>query len=269
MFAIRTRAQERLIQAGLSLVVLILVETTNGKCQVQAGVSAAFTLRSSTVSLHEPVAINFSLSNHLGEEATLDLGYDREGNFHFAIVQPNGTSISPPPPPRHEGISLHNELTLLPGDTYTQQLILTRWFPFNRAGNYRIGVTLTAVSSKKSGAPAKLAFSKDLILKVGERDVKRLKGVCANLAKNAMSSNAKTALDAARLLSYVQDIIAVPYLARLTRQGPFVVVTRTIAFYGLTRIAQADGLENVISRLGPDDRDLIPQLKGAIRLSPL
>jgi hypothetical protein len=211
--------------------------------------------------LHEPVAIELSLHNQLAEEVTIELGYNREGNFQFKIIQPDGSSVSPPPLPRHEGITRHQELSMSVGEVCEQQVILSKWYPFSKPGNYRIDVTLKAVVRRGSAAPARIEFSQQLALKVGEHDPNRLKQVCTTLANDGMSSNAETALDAAELLSYVRDVIAVPYLARLTREGPFLPVTKAIAFDGLVRIAKAEGPRNVMSHLGPEDRELKRRLE--------
>jgi len=250
------------------LAAILFAGSAGGKPQATPSVTAAFALQGPTSTLHEPVAIEFSLHNQLGEEASIELGYDREGNFEFKIIQPDGSTVSPPPLPVHEGITRHHEVTMPAGETYRQRLILNKWYPFSKPGNYRIGVTLKAIIRRGSGAPAKTEFSQDLALKIGERDPKRLNKICTNLAKDGMSSNAQTALDAAGLLSYVPDVIAVPYLARLTREGPFVVVTKSMAFDGLVRIARAEGSDNVISRLGPEDHELARQLKAWFAPSP-
>jgi hypothetical protein len=80
-------------------------------------------------------------------------------------------------------------------------------------------------------------------------------------------TNAETALDAAKSLSYVEDVVAIPYLARLTREGASVVVTKDIALRGLGRVASVLGVETVVSRLSPEDRKLEPEIRAEVALS--
>lgn len=124
-------------------------------------------------------------------------------------------------------------------------------------------MTLSTAVGKDSGVPAKAEFSQQLTLEVGDRDEKRLDEVCERLMRAAMLMNAETALDAAKSLSYVEDVVAIPYLARLTRQGPFVVVTKDIALGGLGRVARALSVETVVLRLSPEDRKLEPEIRAA------
>jgi hypothetical protein len=232
-------------------------------CQGQEGVDVSLALQSSSVTLHEPVVVNLSIHNDLAEEASIDLGYDREGNFEFSIVQPDGSTVRPPHLPRHNGISRIGKVRLRPAETYWQRLLLNKWYPFSIVGNYRVVLTLATAVGKNSGPLAKAEFSQQLTLEVGERDEKRLESVCEGLTRAAMLTNADTALDAAKSLSYVEDVVAVPYLARLTRQGPFVVVTKYIALQGLGRVARVQSVETVVSRLSPEDRKLEPEIRAA------
>ena len=268
MFGVRTRQYQRFVHTEVVLAALFFVGSARGQWPAPPGVTAAFDLQSPSVTLHEPVAIEFSLRNQSAEVVTIDLGYGREGNFQFEIIQPDGSTFSPPPLPRHEGITRLPELSIPAGETYRQKLILNKWCPFSKPGDYRIGVTLRSVIRRGPGAHSEIVFSQELALRIGERDPKHLNEVCANLAKDGMSSNAQTALDAVGLLSYVQDVIAVPYLARLCREGPLVAITKSIALDGLMRIAKAEGPKNVISHLGPKDREQERQLRAWFGSSP-
>jgi hypothetical protein len=230
-------------------------------------VEVSFALQSSSVTLHEPVVVNLSIHNGLAEEASIDFGYDREGNFDFSIVQPDGSTIRLPRLPRRNGMSRLAQLQLRSGETYGQKLLLNKWYAFSEPGDYRILLTLATAVSENSGVPAKAEFSQQLTLVVGERDEKRLEELCEGLARAAMMTNAETALDAAKSLSYVEDVVAIPYLARLTREGASVVVTKDIALRGLGRVASVLGVETVVSRLSPEDRKLEPEIRAEVALS--
>jgi hypothetical protein len=268
MFGVGTRLRERLVWTEVFLAIFVCVGSAGGRSIVPPGFTIAFTLANSTVTLHEPVPIEFSLDNESRGEVTIELGYNREGNVQFEIITPGGSAVSPPPLRRHGGISRYPELTLPVGQRYHQQLILEKWYVFPKPGDYRITVTLKATIRTGSSAPSPIEFAQQLAVKVDPRDPRRLAQVCARLAQSARSSDAETVLDAARLLSYADDVVAVPYLARLTREGPFLPIKKTIAFDGLVRIAKAQGPENVISHLGPEDRELRRELSEVFRLPP-
>lgn len=233
----------------------------SAECQGQGGVAASFALQSSSVSLHEPVVVYMVIHNGLAEKANVDLGYDREGALEFSLVQPDGSTSTAPHLRRRQGISRLPELSLGPDETYWQELVLNEWYPFSKPGNYKIQMRLDTAIGKDSTVPAMTEFSQDLYLQVGPLDEQRLEKVCEGLASAAMQMNAETALDAARSLSYFDDAVAVPYLARLTRHGPYAVVTKNVALQGLGRIAHSEGVEAVISRLTPEDRKWEAEIK--------
>ncbi|MGH9449473.1 MAG: hypothetical protein ACRD11_02940 [Terriglobia bacterium] len=90
-----------------------------------------------------------------------------------------------------------------------------------------------------------------LTLDVGPRNPKRLQEVCARLAVAASSPETGLALGPAETLSYVLDLVAVPYLVTVADGG-----TRSIAVDGLARIAQREGLDAVLRQIGPHDAAL-------------
>ena len=238
MFSARTRLPVSFSVSAFLVTALILGWPMNGPCQGQGGVAVSFALQSPSLTLHEPVVVSMSIHNGLAKEVGVDLGYDREGALKFSIVQPDGSTYTAPQILRRQGISRLPQLSLQPGETYSQQLVVNKWYSFNKPGNYRILIKLATAIRKDSGVPAKAEFSQELSLQVGARDEQRLEKVCENLAAAAMQTNAETALDAAHSLSYVEDIVAVPYLVRLTKQGPHRAVTKDVALHGLGRIAR-------------------------------
>ena len=86
MFSVGTDLRARFARRIILISSLVLGLSVWGLCQGQQGVDVSFALQNSSVTLHEPVVINLSIHNDLAEQASLDLGYDREGNFQFSIV---------------------------------------------------------------------------------------------------------------------------------------------------------------------------------------
>jgi hypothetical protein len=250
----RTRGPVRISGSAMLLTALFFGGASRGERQGQGEMAVSFDLRSPSVTLHEPVLGNLSVHNGMTDDVSVDLGYDREGALEFSIVQPDGSTVTLPRVPRRNGASRVPELSLQQGETYVQELVLNKWYPFNKPGSYTIRVRLVTTIRSGSDAPVKAEFSQEMSLQVGERDEQRLENVCKDLAAAAMQTNAETALGAAHSLSYVEDVVAVPYLVRLTKQGPFKVVTKNIALEGLGRIARSEGLDAVMSRLSPEDQ---------------
>ena len=265
MHSARTQLPNTLSSAAIVVAALILCSLVSGQCQEQGILAVSVSLQNPTVTLHEPVVANLFIHNGGAEEALVDLGYDREGALEFSIVQPDGSTVTAPRLRRRQGISRLTELSLPPGEAYYQELLLNKWYPFGKPGNYRILMKLPTTVSEGRGAPSKADFAQELALQVGPRDERRLEKACENLVAAAMLTNAETVLDAAHALSYVEDVVAVPYLVRLTKQGPFKVVTTNIALEGLGRIARSEGLEAVTSRLSPEDRKWEPEISAEAR----
>ena len=230
-------------------------------------VVVSFTMESPSVSLHEPVFVDFSVHNDLQQAVAFDLGPNRERNFDFSIVEPNRSTVAVPQLQRG-GMSVPGKISLPAGETYRQKLLLNQWYQFGRSGDYKIEVTLATAMREDSGVSVDVPRSQEMLLHIGPRDANRLEVVCKRLAREATSPDAETALFAARALSYVQDLVAAPYLGRLTREGAFVAVTKQMALQGLARLADAEGLDSVVARLSPEDRKLAPVIKSDIRARP-
>lgn len=255
------RVSRYLSGSAILLVLITLGFSAAAMSQGYPNVSVSFTPQNPVISLHEPVVADLTIHNQLTQRATVDLGYNREGNLSCSIVQPNGTAVTTPSPRQREGLSRARQVAIEPGETYRQEVILNKWYPFRRPGSYSMVVSLHTRVREGSGPWTKAEYVQRLTLVIGRRDEKRLVKACAALAQAAMQTNAQTALDAARSLSYVDDLAAIPFLVRLTRQGPFAKVTGNIAKHGMLRIARTEGVEAVVSRLGPEDRSLATEIR--------
>ncbi|HEV2380587.1 MAG TPA: hypothetical protein VG206_12435 [Terriglobia bacterium] len=215
------------------------------------------------LTLHEPVVLRFSVENTFAEALTLDLGWNRVGKFTVAIFRPDGLAAHPAHL-RTGGVSRTPRVLLATGERYSQQLLLNEWYPFDELGDYRIEIEFEGSIRRGPGTTLQGPPPREIALRVGPRDPAVLAETCQRLIKRAVGPDAESALGAAKELSYVLDGTAVPFLARLTREGPFVAVTRPIALRGLNRIAAAEGVGAVVSRLDARDRDLAPLITGQI-----
>jgi hypothetical protein len=196
----------------------------------------------SPITLHEPVIVAFSIKNGLDEQVKFDLGHNRKSKFLFAITQPNGSVVNPPPL-SEEGIGRIGRLSLGPGENYSQELVLNEWYDFNQPGGYQVEIRLADPIQTTGGGKLAAPTKQVLNLSIEPRDPAVLQARCAKLVKTVEESLEKTT-DAALALSYVKDPIAVPYLKRLLKPGRH---TEGIAIGGLGRIATDEAIEIIIA----------------------
>lgn len=206
--------------------------------------------------VQEPVYLVMKIENRMDFAMRLELGFNRIGNLSILLLGPNGavSDLIPRHPP--EGISRVGAISIEPGNTYEQRILLSQFYAFPGPGHYRIRAGLTHRAAKSLGAEALILQPQDVGLTILPRDASRLTKVCDRLASEAVSPNAEAALDAGLALSYVDDLVAVPFLERIATGGPFKVVIRPKAISGLARISLTWGQDNVFSRLSKKDSEL-------------
>ena len=210
----------------------------------------SFTLSQSSVTLHEPVFVNFSVRNKLSESIRLGLGHNRKSNFEFTIIDPAGSIISGQRP-SEEGFGRVGDISLEPSEEYSQRLLVNEWYQFIEPGNYKIEIRLSKPLITMSGDLVKPELSGSLSLCIHPRDPKRLDQVCQDLYRIAIKfSNVEEATEAAFALSYISDPVAVPYLEKGMKE------TRLMwpyAIPGLARIADAEAIETLVSTMKSED----------------
>ncbi|HEX5411141.1 MAG TPA: hypothetical protein VFZ27_04700 [Terriglobia bacterium] len=240
--------------AGMAIVVF-------GRSQAPKQLESSFTLTRSAVTLHEPVYVRFTLRNTSAEVVQVDLGKNRRSSFQFSIRTPSGSWVRSLQVDE-AGFGRRGMVKLDPGETYRQDLLVNLWYQFAKPGRYVVEVKVLGALRAASGATINFPGSERLPLWVRPRDAKQLEAVCASLAKTASTAtNADKALGAALALSYVDDSAAVAYLARLAARPAL----RSLAIDGLARVAKAEGLDTVTSRLTARQAELVPLIKSKLR----
>lgn len=227
----------------------------------------SFSLEKETITLHEPVIVRLRAVNKSNQPAGLDLGFNREGNLRFLIQAP-GKEPFRVAPRLDEGLSRYGAAMVAAGQTYTQDILLSALYAFPAKGNYLIQAELShGGPSGREDQPA--AFkSQKMALHVLSRNPSKLRRVCADLAEKMMSGDAESALESATALSYVDDLVAVPYLERAATRGPFKVVIRHTAIDGLARLALTWGKMKVFSLLPQMDSRIEAEISAAMRTVP-
>jgi hypothetical protein len=221
----------------------------------------SFALAKAKVVLHEPLYLKLAVANRLGEKVTFDLGANRKANLQLVISGIGDSTVSASHP-MEGGLLRLSGVSLEPGETYTQDVLVNEWYQFSKPGPYRIEAKLVNLALKTASGTllSDQTRSTPMPLEIAPPDPARLAGICQSLLQTALISPSPVQQgEAAFALSYVQDAIAIPYLAPLARdKRPYL---RECGLLGLARIADGEGLEKVIAKLGTKD----PQLEEGIR----
>ena len=212
----------------------------------------AFSLVASEVTLHEPVFVDFSVHNDLQENITFDLGHDRKSNFEFTITKPDGVTFRAPRL-SEEGLGRVGRISLKPGESYKQKLLVNEWYQFVEPGKYKLSVRLAVPGTTQSGRPIEFTANDDLVLQIHPRNPAKLEEVCRNLTQAALTStDAEEATNAVITLSHIQDPIAVPHLEEVLKRGK----GWQHAIPGLGRIANERAIEMLISIMEKHDPEM-------------
>jgi non-ribosomal peptide synthetase component F len=210
-------------------------------------IDVRFDFQDKVVSLHEPVVLLFKVHNGLSQPITVKVGALVRQYFDLVLTTPNGQVLHKDP---FEGLvdivtSGNGTVVIEPGDDYKEPLVMNKWFPFAAQGTYTLTSRLTSDIETADGTFQ--AESRTAQLRVNPRDPARLSKICEELEKQA--EGAQTA-EAARYptlaLSYVEDPIAVPYLARLLSSHALLSDTAVV---GLARIGNDAAIEVLLSAL--------------------
>jgi hypothetical protein len=205
-------------------------------------VEGGFSLPSSSVTLHEPVFVDFTLRNVEGGSLRVDLGPDLKDHFEFSIVEPADLVRGALRYPKNHGAdraSRLGDLSLGPGKAFSHRLLLDEWWHFEAPGDYVVEALL-ADSIRTSDGRSMGRMPEDLLeIHVAPRDPARLAEVCEALASRALSEIVSESFEAALALGHVRDPIALSYLERVLVPGRS---TWQFALPGLARIGTAEAL---------------------------
>jgi hypothetical protein len=155
----------------------------------------------------------------------------------------------------------NGKIVVAPGGDYKEPLVMNRWFPFESQGKYSLTAKLTSDIETPDGSFQ--AETQTAHLLITARDPTRLSKICTDLEQQEeMASTAEAAQFPALALSYVNDPIAVPYLARL-------LSAHTMAFDkaipGLERIGNDEVLLAALNENWGDTAELAARSLGRMQ----
>jgi hypothetical protein len=176
-------------------------------------VNVTFSLFAESVTLHEPVFVAMCLENGTAEPVRVDLGPGRKDHIEFSISDALWI---------HRTASLYERrgdaayrlgtLTLPPSTALRRRLVLDEWVKLRKPGRYPIRALLADTLWTADGASLGRAPATDLVLRVCDRDTKRLRSVCQTLLDVLQGSrDFDEREEAAAALGHVTDAVAIPY----------------------------------------------------------
>jgi hypothetical protein len=227
---------------------------TNDFQERSSNVEVRFRFQESVIILHEPVVLSFEVHNGLKQPITVTVGALVRQFFDFSLTTPSGEVLHKDPYEGQVDIVTVGEgkVTVQPGADYKEPLVMNRWFPFATPGTYTLTSRLTSDIETVDGPFH--TQSQAAKLRVNPRDAARLDKICAELARQAeRASSIAEAQFPSLALSYVDDPIAVPYLARLL-SAHTLSYEKTIP--GLERIGNGPAVEALLSALDDNYGDI-------------
>jgi hypothetical protein len=163
--------------------------------------------------LNEPVDVLFTVKNNEPQVVSVDLGDDRRNNFIVELVDPSGKRTTRKLDPR-EGAARIGQVFVEAGQSYSQHLILNDWVELPQAGRYQFTVRLSSPIQARNGVNLEVSSPKGFI-EIEDNDRERLRRFCDKVSEELLSANSYAAAEhAARMLSYVRDRQAIPYLRK-------------------------------------------------------
>lgn len=233
-----------------SIAIIVLPSMIGGWVHRQPrGVSVTYQV-SSPVTQHEPIIVSVVFQNGLDETVDIKLGRAQKEGFRFLIVEPTGTRVDLPPL-LQQGLASSGEISLRPNRRYSLRLILDEWYEARAPGDYLINVQLVTPITTAAGKAVDVNKAALLPLKVLPRNEVTLKQKCEQLMLQLQQSKEFPRRSAiAEVLSYIDDPVAIPYLARLVDEREDIYSIR-----GLMRIGTDEAAEAMIHATESEDRE--------------
>jgi hypothetical protein len=208
----------------------------------------SFSVASAEVTLHEPLMIDFVVNNTYAETLEFDLGPDRKENFRLTLTRPDRTTRANQL--QIDGVARGGEITILPGQSYRQKLLVNEWFDISQQGTYTVFVEMITPIRSKKGQVITNGANGRFTIQVLSRDPDKLREVCDAFFNQIMTSDTSDTYEqvneSAVALSFIKDPVAIPYLERMLKTDRMVEL---IAIQGLARINDREAVEVLINAL--------------------
>jgi hypothetical protein len=226
---------------------LLLMAGIAARNRATKDLDVQFRFQESVLTLHEPVVVLFEVHNGTTKPVVVTVGATVRQFFDFSLETPSGDILHKDPFDGQVDIVTYGDgkVTVNPGANYTESLVMNRWFPFESQGAYSLTSKLTSNIETADGNVEAVTRTAQLL--INPRDPAKLTKVCGDLAQQAeLAASVQVAQFPALALSYVNDPIAIPYLARLLSAHTLAYAS---AITGLERIGDDGAAEVLLSAL--------------------
>jgi hypothetical protein len=243
---------------ALCLGSVLLFARQTAKTDALAGVMISYSFPSRNLTIHQPVILSFQVINDTSQPLNLDLGVDRTEGFSFSLTRPDGVKLKLPTLSPN-GLTRAGRIVVQPAASYSQNLLLDRWYAFSTPGKYELEgylvnpIVLDATLEHKQdpGFRETLDFT--------PRDELALSKAYDALASEIEAAdNWGDAAEDAFALSYMRDPIAVAYLRRALFAHKLLEPT---VINGLEKIGNDEAIQTLIEAL----RNSVPAYTDLIR----
>lgn len=244
-----SRVSARLLIASASCWLVLSAVLAAAK---DSGYRVSYRLENASLGLGLPVMADVNIENTSSQPVDMDLGGDANENIRISVIRPEGQRIDRSPADRRNRVTFFGGIHLDPGQTYSETLVLNRWFDFGETGDYVINIGL-----KSEQAPATL-----LHLEVRARDAAETAALCSGLVSRIQANaSAQDSIAAIQALRYVRDPVAVSSWEILLHRRDLIMT----AISGLTAIGDLDAAKVLISRLDASDESTRLSIRSALQ----
>jgi len=189
--------------------------------------------------------IDFVVNNTSAETLEFDLGPDRKENFRLTLTRPDRTTRANQL--QINGPAREGKITIPPGQSYRQKLLVNEWFDISQQGTYTVSVEMITPIRSKKGQVITNGANGRFTIQVLSRDPNKLGEVCDALFNQMMTSDEyELVCESAVALSFIKDPVVVPYLERMLKTDKMVEL---VAIQGLARINDREAVEVLINAL--------------------
>jgi hypothetical protein len=215
--------------------------------------------------LYEPLYATFSVQNNTGEVIQFDLGLNWKDAFEFSITSPDGT-VHETGRLQSDGFGARGLVSISPGQTYSQRLLLNEWYDFPTPGTYGVRLTTNLVFQTAKGSSVPATAPDAITVSVSDKNDQRLRDLCAELTIKALSEDPPqdAQSDSAIALSHIRNPIVLPFLQQILESGSSVA---SEAAKGLSRLGSSGGTEAIDvlnASLGHADEELTSYIVSAL-----
>lgn len=230
-------------------------------------IEAGFTPDASQIILGQPLFITFTVVNKADKPYRFFVGGDNRGsirhnNFRITAVDENGQAVKDPYSYNHFG-GPGNNITLEPGQTYTERLYLGHWCEFERPGLYILTCKRKLLDYGSEPRYPAVPIETNFKLEITPFSQEKMREVITELGKKLRDGKEQEVYEATLGLASIHDEQIIPHLALSLTKGDF--QSKLPAINGLSQFSNDAAADSLIPALKDNDHVVRDASGGALR----